>query len=99
MYEEDILPSLPPEEIVSEHCTVESSSHNVIDEDTENPREPSNWEIIRKKVKALVSNSIFETLITLCILFNTLAMALEHYEMDKTFSSVLEWFNNVSASK
>ncbi|XP_031560094.1 sodium channel protein 1 brain-like isoform X2 [Actinia tenebrosa] len=95
MYEEDILPSLPPEETVSEHFTVESSSHNVIDEDPENPTEPSIWQKIRKVVKALVCNSIFETFITLCILFNTLAMALEHHEMDESFAKVLEVFNYI----
>lgn len=59
------------------------------------PTNPSCWKKIQKKVAHLVNTSAFETLITLCILFNTLAMALEHFEMDKMFSKVLEYCNLV----
>lgn len=61
------------------------------------PTSPSCWRKTQNKVSGLVNSSIFETFITLCILLNTLAMALEHYDMDKTFSKVLENCNLVSA--
>lgn len=94
IYEEDNLPSLPVEEIASEHFTVESSSHTAIDD--LDSVDLTSWQRIRRKVKRLVCNSIFETFITLCILFNTLAMACEHHEMNPTFSGVLDVFNYVS---
>ena len=62
------------------------------------PRSPSCWRKTQNKVSCVVNSSIFETFITLCILLNTLAMALEHYKMDKVFSKVLENCNLVSDS-
>ena len=62
------------------------------------PRSPSCWRKTQNKVSCVVNSSIFETFITLCILLNTLAMALEHYKMDKVFAKVLENCNLVSDS-
>lgn len=59
------------------------------------PRSPSCWRKTQNKVSCVVNSSIFETFITLCILLNTLAMALEHYKMDKVFAKVLENCNLV----
>ena len=60
-------------------------------------REPTAFDEFQTRMRSIVNHSVFETFITLCILFNTLAMALEHYNMDHTFSKVLEYFNLVSA--
>lgn len=59
------------------------------------PTNPSFWKKTQTSVAGLVNSSAFETLITLCILFNTLAMALEHFQMDETFAKVLEYCNLV----
>ncbi|XP_068681874.1 sodium channel protein 1 brain-like isoform X2 [Montipora foliosa] len=62
------------------------------------PANPSYWRKTQTHVAGLVNSSAFETLITLCILFNTLAMALEHFDMDETFLLVLDNCNLVFTS-
>ena len=98
LYEEDAKKIEDRENYISAHP--EESEDPIEPEEptevtVEVPTNPSCWKKIQKKVAHLVNTSAFETLITLCILFNTLAMALEHFEMDKMFSKVLEYCNLV----
>lgn len=53
----------------------------------------------RGKVNVLVDSPLFEGFITACILFNTICMALEHHNMDRTFKSVLDYCNMVSSTE
>lgn len=99
MYQEDTQRIEEREAYIAAHP--EESEHVVEPEEptevtVEVPANPSCWRRIRTFVSAVVNSSVFETLITLCILFNTLAMALEHFEMDELFSTVLEYCNLVS---
>lgn len=50
----------------------------------------------RAHINKIVESSLFEGFITTCILLNTLCMALEHHEMNKTFAKVLEICNLVN---
>lgn len=84
--EEDILADQEPSRI---EITQEDEGEN--EEDVE----LGSCGKFQLKMRTVVNHSAFETLITLCILFNTLAMALEHHEMDQTFADVLEVFNLV----
>ena len=43
-----------------------------------------------------VSSSAFEGFIIFCIMFNTMLMAIEHYEQSESLSFVLDIFNYVS---
>uniref|UniRef100_A0A8D0HP20 Sodium channel protein n=1 Tax=Sphenodon punctatus TaxID=8508 RepID=A0A8D0HP20_SPHPU len=47
------------------------------------------WLLIKKKVKFLVMDPFADFTITLCIVMNTLFMALEHYKMTKEFENML----------
>lgn len=99
LYEEDGRKIAEREAYIAAHP--EESEHPIEHEEptdltVEVPTNPSCWRKTQKHVAGLVNSSAFETLITLCILFNTLAMALEHFEMDKTFAKVLEYCNLVS---
>ena len=99
MYQEDTQRIEEREAYIAAHP--EESEHVVEPEEptevtVEVPSNPSCWRRIRSFVSTVVNSSVFETLITLCILFNTLAMALEHFEMDELFSTVLENCNLVS---
>ena len=99
MYEEDERKIREREQYLRDHP--EESVHPIEPEEptdltVEVPTNPSCWRKTQKSVAGLVNSSAFETLITLCILFNTLAMALEHFEMDTVFSKVLENCNLVS---
>ncbi len=49
----------------------------------------------RARVHKIVDSAIFEGFITVCILLNTVCMALEHHDMDLTFKKVLEYCNLV----
>ena len=44
----------------------------------------------------IVSDIMFELFITLCIVLNVLAMAIEHYNMPETLEKVLIYLNYVS---
>ena len=98
LYEEDAKKIAEREAYMAAH--VEESEHPIEPEEptevtVDVPTNPSFWRKTQTSVAGLVNSSAFETLITLCILFNTLAMALEHFRMDKTFSKVLEYCNLV----
>ena len=98
LYEEDGRKIAEREAYIVAHP--EESEHPIENEEptdltVEVPTNPSCWRKTQKHVAGLVNSSAFETLITLCILFNTLAMALEHFEMDKDFAKVLEICNLV----
>lgn len=99
LYQEDTQRIEEREAYIAAHP--EESEHPVEPEEptevtVEVPGNPSCWRRTRNSVSRVVNSSVFETLITLCILFNTLAMALEHFEMDLTFAKVLEYCNLVS---
>lgn len=98
LYQEDTQRIEEREAYIAAHP--EESEHPVEPEEptevtVEVPGNPSCWRRTRNFVSRVVNSSVFETLITLCILFNTLAMALEHFEMDETFAKVLEYCNLV----
>lgn len=100
LYEEDSKKIADRDAYIAAHP--EESEHQTEHEEptevsVEVPTNPSCWRKTQKKVAVLVNTSAFETLITLCILFNTLAMALEHFEMDQMFAKVLEYCNLVRA--
>lgn len=100
LYDEDARKIADREAYIAAHP--EESEHPIEPEEPTEvtvgvPTNPSCWRKTQKSVAVLVNSSVFETLITLCILFNTLAMALEHFEMDKMFEKVLEYCNLVSA--
>lgn len=101
LYEEDLKKIEDRDAYIAAHPE-ESEHQTELEEPTEVtvevPTNPSCWKKTQKKVAHFVNTSGFEALITACILFNTLAMALEHFEMDKTFSRVLEICNLVSIS-
>lgn len=101
LYEEDLKKIEDRNAYIAAHPE-ESEHQTELEEPTELtvevPTNPSCWKKTQKKVAHFVNTSGFEALITACILFNTLAMALEHFQMDKTFSKVLENCNLVSIS-
>lgn len=101
LYEEDLKKIEDRDAYIAAHPE-ESEHQTELEEPTEVtvevPTNPSCWKKTQKKVAHFVNTSEFEALITACILFNTLAMALEHFEMDETFSRVLEICNLVSIS-
>ncbi|XP_076026026.1 sodium channel, voltage-gated, type I-like, alpha isoform X1 [Genypterus blacodes] len=47
------------------------------------------WMKIKKMVNLIVMDPFVDLLITICIVLNTLFMAIEHYPMHKTFSTML----------
>ncbi|XP_048366458.1 sodium channel protein type 4 subunit alpha-like [Sphaerodactylus townsendi] len=55
------------------------------------------WVKIKKKVNALVSDPFTDLTVTLCIVVNTLFMALEHYKMTTGFKTMLSTGNTVFA--
>lgn len=54
------------------------------------------WLLIKKFVKFVVMDPFTDLTITLCIVLNTLFMALEHYKMTKEFDHMLYIGNLVS---
>ena len=99
LYEEDALrieeretylANLPPPEPTEDDEPTEVT--------VEVPQNLSCWRKLQKSMRSLVASSLFETFITLCILFNTLAMAVEYYQMDRTFYNVLDYCNLVSVA-
>lgn len=54
------------------------------------------WLTFQKYVSALVFDPFVELFITLCIVINTLFMALDHHDMDKDMERVLKTGNYVS---
>ena len=101
LYEEDSKKIGEREAYIAAHP--EESEHPIesgepTEVTVEVPTNPSCWRKTRNHVSVFVNTGAFETLITLCILFNTLAMALEHFEMDNLFAKVLEYCNLVSVS-
>ncbi|XP_077159583.1 sodium channel protein type 5 subunit alpha-like isoform X1 [Paroedura picta] len=55
------------------------------------------WVKIKTKVNALVSDPFTDLMVTLCIVVNTLFMALEHYQMTTGFKTMLSTGNTVFA--
>nr|XP_056713191.1 sodium channel protein type 5 subunit alpha-like [Euleptes europaea] len=55
------------------------------------------WMKIKKKVNAFVSDPFTDLTVTLCIVVNTLFMALEHYQMTTGFKTMLSTGNTVFA--
>ncbi|KAF7642977.1 hypothetical protein LDENG_00247090 [Lucifuga dentata] len=53
------------------------------------------WLRIKNAVKAIVMDPFADLIITICIVLNTLFMAMEHYPMTNTFNSVLKVGNLV----
>jgi hypothetical protein len=58
---------------------------------------PPCWDIVRKIVGFIVLDPFVDLFITLCIVVNTLFLALDHYGMDKEFERALKNGNYVSA--
>lgn len=54
------------------------------------------WLTLQKYVSLLVFDPFVELFITLCIVVNTLFMALDHHNMDKTLEKALKSGNYVS---
>ena len=54
------------------------------------------WLRLQNALYRVVSDIIFELFITLCIILNVLAMAIEHYNQPLTLESVLTYLNYVS---
>lgn len=50
------------------------------------------------RLVVVVEGPFFEGFITACILLNTLCMALEHHDMDRTFEKVLDYCNLVCST-
>lgn len=57
------------------------------------------WLEFQKYVALLVFDPFVELFITLCIVVNTLFMALDHHDMDKDMERALKSGNYVSISK
>lgn len=53
---------------------------------------------IKQKVKFMVMDPFADLTITMCIVLNTLFMALEHYNMTTEFEDMLQVGNLVSAT-
>ena len=56
------------------------------------------WIVIQKFVALVVFDPFVELFITLCIVVNTLFMALDHHDMDKDLEKALKSGNYVSYS-
>lgn len=54
------------------------------------------WMSIKQKVKVMVMDPFADLTITMCIVLNTLFMALEHYNMTTEFEEMLQVGNLVS---
>ena len=87
----------------SRAATSTPSSNNALElgenYEQETPRQPSCLGSCRLRLVSLVASSFFEAFITLCILLNTLCMAIEYHGMDLTFKKVLEYCNLVRIRK
>ena len=55
------------------------------------------WRDFQKHSLNVVSSKLFEAFIILCIILNTLFMAIEHYGMDQSLKDALELGNKVSS--
>lgn len=58
-------------------------------------KSPTRWTRIQKRISKIVLNSVFDTVITGCILVNTLFLSLEYPSMEKDFRAALEIGNKV----
>lgn len=56
------------------------------------------WLLIKEKVKFIIMDPFSDLTITLCIVMNTLFMAMDHYKMTKEFEEVLNVGNLVCRS-
>lgn len=54
------------------------------------------WTKIKKFVNLIVMDPFVDLLITICIVLNTLFMAMEHYPMSDSFTDMLSVGNGVS---
>lgn len=50
---------------------------------------------LKKHLRPVVTHKHFETTITICIILNTLVLALEHHGEDKNFEDILKFANAV----
>ncbi|XP_031566038.1 sodium channel protein type 2 subunit alpha-like isoform X2 [Actinia tenebrosa] len=71
-----------------------SKSHNHEDSKMRTKR-PTRWTRMQKRISKVVLNSVFDTVITACILINTLFLSLEYPSMDEDFRAALEIGNKV----
>nr|XP_008110458.2 PREDICTED: sodium channel protein type 5 subunit alpha-like [Anolis carolinensis] len=53
------------------------------------------WLLIKEKIKYIIMDPFSDLTITLCIVMNTLFMAMDHYKMTKEFEDVLNIGNLV----
>ena len=56
------------------------------------------WLKVKNVVELIVMDPLVDLAITVCIILNTLFMAMEHYPMTKDFNNVLKTGNQVSPS-
>lgn len=56
------------------------------------------WLLIKEKIKFIIMDPFSDLTITLCIVLNTLFMAMDHYKMTKEFEEVLNVGNQVRRS-
>lgn len=54
------------------------------------------WLKVKHMAGLLVMDPLLDLTITICIILNTLFMALEHYPVTEKFKGVLNYGNNVS---
>ena len=98
MFEGDVVRP-QEEEPVSDRYVVEAPPETAVeeekDEEDTDDKPKTCWQKTAGVCKVIVSHSAFEFFITLCILLNTLAMALEYHKMDLGFKQILEYFNLV----
>lgn len=64
-------------------------------EDRTRTKGTTRWARIQKHISKIVLNSVFDTVITGCILINTLFLSLEYPSMEKDFRAALEIGNKV----
>uniref|UniRef100_A0A8C7ALZ3 Sodium channel protein n=1 Tax=Neovison vison TaxID=452646 RepID=A0A8C7ALZ3_NEOVI len=55
------------------------------------------WLCIKKALRTVMTDPFTELAITICIIINTIFLAMDHYKMDKSFSSMLHIGNLVFA--
>ena len=60
------------------------------------PQGQYNWiKKVRCLLKAFTRLSIFENAMTICVLFNTIGMAMDAYDIDKETADSLEFMNEI----
>lgn len=54
------------------------------------------WRCFKKALRTVVTDPFTELAITICILINTVFLAMEHYKMDTNFEQMLQTGNKVT---